>query len=237
MRPASSNAEDLKVEHLRIRVPAGRVDLAADLALPEAATGLVLFAHGSGSSRLSPRNRHVAHVLNHGSMATLLIDLLTETEEAVDIQTAGLRFDIELLAERLTSITDWIGQQDNLNTLGLGYFGASTGAAAALAAAADRPRVVRAVVSRGGRPDLAGAALGRVVAPCLFIVGGYDTVVERLNRAAIGELPDTTERRLEIIPGATHLFEEAGTLDRVAGLARDWFKRHLTATSTRQEGI
>jgi dienelactone hydrolase len=228
----------LSVEREGIRVPAGRIELAADLSLPEGATGLVLFAHGSGSSRHSPRNRHVADVLNHGLIGTMLIDLLTEDEEAIDLRTAELRFDIDLLVRRLTAITDWIGEQKNLNKLGLGYFGASTGAAAALAAAADRPRVAQAVVSRGGRPDLAGPALGRVLAPCLFIVGGNDAVVLGLNRDAIAELPDKTERRLEIIPGATHLFEEPGALDRVAELARGWFQKHLkggSAGSPRRE--
>jgi dienelactone hydrolase len=177
----------------------------------------------------------VADVLNRGSFGTILIDLLTEDEEAVDLLTAELRFDIDLLVRRLTAITDWIGAQNNLNKLGLGYFGASTGAAAALAAAADRPQVAQAVVSRGGRPDLAGEALGRVLAPCLFIVGGDDPVVVRLNREAIAELPRKTERRLEIIPGATHLFEEPGTLDRVAELARGWFHQYLKAGSARRE--
>jgi dienelactone hydrolase len=210
-----------------IRVPAGGVELAADLSLPESATGLVLFAHGSGSSRHSPRNRRVADVLNRGLIGTILIDLLTEDEEAIDLRTAELRFDIDLLVRRLTAITDWIGAQKNLNTLGLGYFGASTGAAAALGAAADRPDAARAVVSRGGRPDLAGEALSRVLAPCLFIVGGDDPVVLRLNREAIAELPHRTERRLEVIPGATHLFEEPGALDQVAELARGWFQKYL----------
>jgi len=230
-------SSSLSVERVEMRVPAGRVELVADLCLPESATGLVLFAHGSGSSRHSPRNRHVADVLNRGSIGTVLIDLLTEEEEAVDMQTAELRFDIGLLVRRLTAITDWIGEQKNLNKLGLGYFGASTGAAAALAAAADRPQVARAVVSRGGRPDLAGPALRRVLAPCLFIVGGDDSVVLDLNRDAIAELPHKTERRLEIIPGATHLFEEPGALDQVAALARSWFQKYLKAGSARPEVI
>ena len=195
--------------------------------MPQHAGGLVIFAHGSGSSRHSPRNRHVAEALHRGSIATLLADLLTEDEEALDQHTAELRFDIGLLARRLTAITDWIGEQDNLNKIPLGYFGASTGAAAALISAADRPRVARAIVSRGGRPDLAGDTLGRVVSPCLFIVGGSDQVVLDLNREAIARLPATTERRLEMIPGATHLFEEYGALDRVAELARDWFLERL----------
>ncbi len=219
----------LHTEHEEILVPVGKkVELAADLAIPAAATGLVLFAHGSGSSRRSPRNRHVAEILNAGLIATILTDLLTAEEEEIDAYSAELRFDIGLLVRRLTAITDWIVTEAKLKSLGLGYFGASTGAAAALGAAASRPRVVRAVVSRGGRPDLAGAALDRVLAPCLFLVGGEDSVVLGLNRDAMMELPPTTERRLEIIPGATHLFEEPGTLDRVAELARNWFQHHLS---------
>lgn len=215
------------LERTAIRIPAGRVELAADLVMPRDAVGLVLFAHGSGSSRHSVRNRRVAEVLNRGSVGTILADLLTQDEEALDIQTAELRFDIGLLARRLTAITDWIGKQDALKKAGLGYFGASTGAAAALISAAERPRVAQAVVSRGGRPDLAGNALGRVVAPCLFIVGGDDDVVLDLNREAIAQLPRQTVRRLEIIPGATHLFEEPGALDQVAQLACHWFQQHL----------
>jgi putative phosphoribosyl transferase len=222
MRTAST-----KVDRTSIRIPLGGVYLEADFTLPEGATGLVVFAHGSGSSRHSPRNRHVADVLNNGMIGTVLADLLTRKEEAEDIRTAKLRFDINLLVRRLTAITEWVGGQDDLNTLGLGYFGASTGAAAALASAAELPRVVRAVVSRGGRPDLTGPEISSVRSPCLFIVGGADPVVLRLNQAAIAQLPQATERRLEIIPGATHLFEEPGTLDRVADLALNWFQQHL----------
>jgi dienelactone hydrolase len=231
----------LDIEHAEITVPAARVELAADFSLPDRATGLVVFAHGSGSSRKSPRNRRVAGVLNQGAIATILIDLLTAEEEAVDARTAELRFDIDLLVRRLTAITDWVGGQADLKSFAIGYFGASTGAAAALAAAANRPETVRAVVSRGGRPDLAGSALGQVLAPCLFIVGGDDPLVLLLNREAIAQLPRKTERRLEIIPGATHLFEEPGALDLVAVLARDWFQKHLKAGSahglTQQEAI
>ena len=212
-----------------IEIPAGDVELAADLVLPRNAAGLVLFAHGSGSSRHSPRNRHVADILNQVSIATILADLLTETEEALDRRTTGLRFDIGLLAGRLIAITDWIAAENDLSPLGTAYFGASTGAAAALAACAERTQKVRAVVSRGGRPDLAGLALHRVTAPCLFIVGGDDPLVLRLNREAMAELPRQTERRLEIVPGATHLFEEPGTLDTVAELARDWFLKNFEA--------
>lgn len=221
------------VEQIALRAPiGGGLELAADVALPARATGLVVFAHGSGSSRLSPRNRHVAGVLNEGTIGTVLIDLLTEEEEAIDIQTAELRFDIPLLGQRLVGITDWILRQPRLNKLGLGYFGASTGAAAALVAAASRPTVVRAVVSRGGRPDLAGAALREVIAPALFIVGGEDRVVLGLNRSAMAELPPGTEKKLEIVDGATHLFEEAGTLDQVAALARNWFRKHLRSAQS-----
>jgi putative phosphoribosyl transferase len=205
----------------------GNIELAADISVPERAQGLVLFAHGSGSSRQSTRNRHVAQVLNRGAIATILTDLLTGQEEAEDSRTAQLRFDVLLLGRRVTAITGWIGGQPRLKNLGLGYFGASTGAAAALVAAAERPNIVRAVVSRGGRPDLAGAALKRVFAPTLFIIGGDDRLVLALNRSAMAQLPRQGEHRLEIIPGATHLFEEPGALDRVAALARDWFVDRL----------
>lgn len=208
------------------------IELTADVSLPERAKGLVLFAHGSGSSRRSPRNRHVADILNRGAIGTVLTDLLTEEEEAVDIQTRELRFDIALLGGRVAAITDWIGRQPGLKNLRLGYFGASTGAAAALVAAAQRPKTVRAVVSRGGRPDLAGPALKGVLAPTLFIVGGDDTVVLDLNYAAMAQLPRQTEHKLEVIAGAGHLFEERGALDRVAALARDWFLGRLGPTSS-----
>jgi pimeloyl-ACP methyl ester carboxylesterase len=195
------------------------------LALPEYAQAIVLFAHGSGSSRHSPRNRYVARVLNEAKLATLLIDLLTLHEEVIDTRTAHLRFDIDLLAERLVDATDWLTQFPDTKHLPIGYFGASTGAAAALAAAAVRPDVVGAVVSRGGRPDLAGSALPRVRAPTLLIVGGDDRQVIELNRAALAQL--RCEKQLVIVPAATHLFEEPGALDEVARLARDWFQRHL----------
>ena len=217
------------MEQVTRNVRLGRIELDADIFLPNQAKGLVLFAHGSGSSRHSPRNRHVADVLNRGAIGSVLIDLLTPAEEAVDIQTAELRFDIPLLGRRLARITDWIGEQPGLNQLELGYFGASTGAAAALVAAADRPSIVRAVVSRGGRPDLAGAALNGVLAPTLFIVGGDDTMVLDLNRSAMAKLPRATMHKLEVVPGATHLFEEPGALDHVAVLARDWFRKYLAS--------
>jgi len=219
------------MEQVATIVPLGRIDLSADISLPDHANGLVLFAHGSGSSRHSPRNRHVADVLNRGAIGTILIDLLTEQEEAVDVQTAKLRFDIPLLGRRVAAITDWIDRQPSLKSLGLGYFGASTGGAAALVAAAERPNVVRAVVSRGGRPDLAGSSLKGVLAPTLFIVGGNDSVVLKLNYSAMAQLPRSTEHKLEVVAGASHLFEEPGTLDQAAALARDWFREHLGSTS------
>ncbi len=188
---------------------------------------LVTFAHGSGSGRHSPRNRHVADVLNQGGIATVLVDLLTEQEENIDVQTSELRFNIPLLAKRLVGISDWFATRSDLSGFSLGYFGASTGAAAALVAAVERPEPVRAVVSRGGRPDLAGAALGMVTAPTLFIVGSRDPVVLELNRHAIQQLPAGTLHKLEVIRGASHLFEEPGTLDEVAALARDWFRKFL----------
>ena len=213
------------VEEQLVQVPAGSVTLEGNLTLPEESRAIVLFAHGSGSSRHSPRNRYVARVFNEAKLATLLIDLLTLHEEVVDARTAQLRFDIDLLAERLVDATDWLTQFPDTKHLRIGYFGASTGAAAALAAAAVRPDAVRAIVSRGGRPDLAGAALTRVQAPTLLIVGEHDDQVVQLNRQALAQL--RCEKRLVIVPGATHLFEEPGALDEVARLARDWFQRHL----------
>jgi len=200
--------------------------LEGDLTLPHPARGVVLFAHGSGSSRHSARNRYVAGLLNDAGLATLLIDLLTLDEELIDRETARFRFDIDLLAARLAGATEWLTRDPDTRDLGLGYFGASTGAAAALIAAADRPDVVGAVVSRGGRPDLAGAALARVRAPTLLIVGGDDVSVLELNRAALARL--SCEKQLVIIPRATHLFEEPDALDVVARLARLWFERNLT---------
>jgi pimeloyl-ACP methyl ester carboxylesterase len=213
------------VEEQLVQVPAGSVTLEGNLTLPEESRAIVLFAHGSGSSRHSPRNRYVARVLNEAKLATLLIDLLTLHEEVVDARTAQLRFDIDLLAERLVDATDWLTQFPDTKHLRIGYFGASTGAAAALAAAAVRPDAVRAIVSRGGRPDLTGAALTRVQAPTLLIVGEHDDQVVQLNRQALAQL--RCEKRLVIVPGARHLFEEPGALDEVARLARDWFQRHL----------
>jgi dienelactone hydrolase len=213
------------VDEQLVYVAAGTVTLEGNLSLPDHPQGVVLFAHGSGSSRHSPRNRRVASQLNEAHLATLLIDLLTPEEEAVDLRTAHLRFDIRLLAQRLVGATDWLGQNPSTHDLRIGYFGASTGAGAALVAAAERPDVVGAVVSRGGRPDLAGAALDRVRAPTLLIVGGNDYPVIEMNREALVQL--RCEKHLAIVPGATHLFEEPGTLDEVARLARAWFEHHL----------
>src|SRR5215208_2077778 len=212
-----------------VRVHAGEVVLEGDLVVPPGASGIVLFAHGSGSSRHSPRNRYVAGVLQAGGLPTLQINLLTLEEEAIDLQTAHLRFDIELLAERLVGTSDWLAGHPATRDLRVGYFGASTGGGAALVAAAERPQIVHAVVSRGGRPDLAGAALPRVLAPTLLIVGERDTPVIEMNETALSQLEGV--KRLMIVPRATHLFEEPGTLEEVARLARDWFKRYLAPAS------
>ena len=208
-----------------VRVQAGSATLEGDLEIPEGAVAVVLFAHGSGSGRHSPRNRFVARELQAAGLATFLIDLLTPEEEAVDLHTAHLRFDIPLLAERLVAATRWLAADPSTRGLKVGYFGASTGAGAALVASAAETDRVGAVVSRGGRPDLAEDALPRVRAPTLLIVGGRDLVVLDLNRAAMARM--RTEVRLEIVPGATHLFEEPGALEAVARLARDWFLRYL----------
>src|SRR5437588_11611704 len=204
-----------------IQIPAGRAVLSGNLTIPENAAVLVLFAHGSGSSRHSPRNQFVARTLNGARLATLLFDLLTREEEAVDAYTAQHRFNINLLAERLVHATKWALDQPSTRELSLGYFGASTGGGAALVAAAELPRDVGAVVSRGGRPDLAGDALPKVEAPTLLIVGGQDEVVIALNEQAWSRM--RCEVKLEIVPGATHLFEEQGALERVAKFATDWF--------------
>ena len=213
-----------------VQIPWQGITLNGDLALPTGAHGTVLFAHGSGSSRHSPRSRYMAQVLQKAGFATLLMDLLTEEEEAVDIYTRHLRFDIDLLARRLIGATDWLAQQEPEHLQPIGAFGASTGAAAALAAAAERPDKIAAVVSRGGRPDLAGATLPRVQVPTLLIVGGDDYQVISLNKQALALL-GSSERRLEIIPGATHLFEELGALEAVARLAADWFTRFLVPSN------
>src|SRR5262245_4736800 len=216
-----------------VRVPAGDVFLEADLALPRDAAGLVVFAHGSGSSRHSPRNRGVAGALNEEGLGTLLVDLLTAEEGAIDERTSGFRFDIPLIAKRLTHLTDTLRRDDRLGGLPTGYFGASTGGAAALSAAAARPDEVAAIVVRGGRPDLASGALGRVRAPTLLIVGDLDREVLELNRSAAAKMRAAT--RIAIVVGATHLFPEPGALEEVARLAADWFLRHMsTDTDSRR---
>jgi pimeloyl-ACP methyl ester carboxylesterase len=209
---------------VQIRAGAALVD--GDLTIPHRARGLVVFAHGSGSSRCSGRNRAVAQTLEDGRFATLLIDLLTRAEETIDLRTRQYRFDIDRLGNRVVAAIDWAGGESDLSGLPIACFGASTGAAAALVAAADRPNGVRAVISRGGRPDLAGEALARVQAPTLLIVGGADDVVIGLNRAAMRRMRAHVE--LEIVPDATHLFEEPGTLEQVSRLALAWCQRHLT---------
>jgi dienelactone hydrolase len=210
-----------------VRVDTASVQLEGTLTVPPDARGIVLFAHGSGSSRHSPRNRYVAGELQRGGLATLLMDLLTADEEAVDIYTREHRFDIGLLAERLVGATDWLAQQPETRDFQVGYFGSSTGGGAALVAAALRPEAAGAVVSRGGRPDLAGDALPRVTAPTLLIVGGDDEPVIGMNQEALAKMTTCADKRLEIVPGATHLFEEPGKLEEVARLARDWFASHL----------
>jgi putative phosphoribosyl transferase len=199
--------------------------LEGNLTIPDGAGGIVLFAHGSGSSRHSPRNRYVAQELQCIGLATLLIDLLTADEEAIDMRTRLLRFDIGLLADRLVAATDWLAMQAETRNLKLGYFGASTGAGAALVAATQRPGAVAAVVSRGGRPDLAGSTLPFVKAPTLLIVGGDDTPVIGMNREASARM--RVENRIVIVPGASHLFEEPGMIEEVARLTVDWFGKYL----------
>jgi putative phosphoribosyl transferase len=207
-----------------VQIQAGREVLSGNLNIPEGAVALVLFAHGSGSSRHSPRNQFVARTLNHAGLATLLFDLLTPAEEAVDARTAELRFNIGLLADRLVHATKWAKQEQQTRDLRIGYFGSSTGGAAALVAAIQVPQDVGAVVSRGGRPDLADEALPKVQAPTLLIVGGNDDVVIELNEQARDRM--RCDVKLEIVPGATHLFEEPGALEQVAKLASDWFLLH-----------
>ena len=209
-----------------VHIPAGRATLDGNLTIVDGATALVLFAHGSGSSRHSPRNQFVARTLNNSGLATLLFDLLTPDEELIDVRTAELRFNIGLLAERLVHATRWARQEQQTCDLRIGYFGSSTGGGAALVAAAALPQDVGAVVSRGGRPDLAGEALPKVQAPTLLIVGGNDDIVIELNEQARDRM--RCEVKLEIVPGATHLFEEPGALERVAQVASDWFSLHAT---------
>lgn len=217
-----------------VEIPVGAITLQADLRVPGDAQGLVIFAHGSGSSRFSTRNRQVAEFLGERGFATLLLDLLTSQEEAIDMHTAEYRFDIARLGPRVSAAADWAATRRDLEALPIGCFGASTGAAAALIAAADRPATIAAVVSRGGRPDLAGEALRRVEAPTLLIVGGHDAPVIEMNRDAMRQMHAPVE--LEIVPGATHLFEEPGTLEQVCRLAASWFARYLRrgASTSRQ---
>lgn len=219
----------LNVEQKPVQIPSGRVNLEGNLNMPEATQGVVIFAHGSGSSRHSPRNRYVAEVLNQAQLATLLFDLLTLDEEQEDRLTGHLRFNIEFLADRLVTATEWLAQNLDVPKMPVGYFGASTGAGAALVAAARRPQAVDAIVSRGGRPDMAGAVLPQVQAPTLLIVGGNDAPVIEMNKEALAQLE--VEKKLEIVPGATHLFEEPGALENVAQLACDWFERCLAGKS------
>lgn len=220
MQPAK-----MTIEHISVSIPATEVALPGDLFIPEEARGVVLFAHGSGSSRHSPRNRYVAEFLNEQMLGTLLVDLLTPEEERGDGTSADQRFNIELLTERLSTITDWLAGSPQVRGHQIGLFGASTGAAAALMTAAQRPEVVKAVVSRGGRPDLAPSAAPLVRAPTLLIVGGRDTNVLQMNREAMAHMNCIAE--LRIVSGATHLFEERGALAQVAKLAGDWFLAHL----------
>lgn len=210
-----------------VSIAIGEVNLYGELEVPAEASGLVLFAHGSGSSRHSPRNRFVARIIREAGIGTLLFDLLTKEEEREDAVTAELRFDIELLAERLLGATQWVAHQSELDGLEIGYFGASTGGGAALMAAAEMGNRVAAVVSRGGRPDLAGDALAKVTSPTLLIVGGLDDIVIRLNEDALAKL--NCEKQLRIIPGASHLFQERGKLEEVARLSAQWFGTHLRA--------
>ena len=214
------------VTPLPVRLDIAGIVLNGDLSLPGDAHGLIVFAHGSGSSRHSSRNRSVADVLQHARLGTLLLDLLTEDEERLDVTTAEFRFDIPLLGERVVAALDWVQAHPHTQSLPVGLFGASTGAAAALIAAAQRPLIVRAVVSRGGRPDLADSSLDAVRAPTRLIVGGRDDVVIELNKQAYARLG--TPKDLQIVPGATHLFEEPGALEQVSSLAKEWFERHLS---------
>ena len=208
-----------------VKIPVGGAIIEGNLVVPPAAKGVVLFAHGSGSSRFSPRNQYVAKVLNKAGLATLLIDLLTKEEEETDMRTGQFRFDIDLLSQRLIAATEWLRRNLATKDLVFGYFGASTGAAAALIAAAKLPAEIKTVVSRGGRPDLAVDYLQKVKAPTLLIVGGNDTVVLDLNKKAMQSL--SAAKKLEIVPGASHLFEERGKLEEVARLSVDWFLVHL----------
>ena len=218
------------MKSIEARIPTGDVMLDGNLTLPAEANGIVIFAHGSGSGRFSPRNNFVAGVLNGAGLGTLLFDLLTKEEEAIDRRAGRLRFDISLLSQRLLAVTDWLLAQSDMRGVRLGYFGASTGGAAALVAAVERPEALRAIVCRGSRTDMAAGVLAEVAAPTLLIVGEADTQVLTWNRESFAELRG--EKRLEIIPGATHLFEEPGKLEEVARLATGWFVEHLKPSAS-----
>jgi len=225
----------VSTEHAVKIIVADGVTLEGHLSIPDGARGLVVFVHGSGSSRFSPRNRYVALGLKEGGLATLLLDLLTAEEERIDERTRQFRFDIDLLARRVVGVTDWLLGQSETRNLCIGYFGSSTGAAAALIAAAERSNVVSAVVSRGGRPDLAMPVLGRVRAPTLFIVGSNDTAVIALNNEALAQL--FSEKKMEIVHGASHLFGEPGALEKVVVLAREWFQCYLASEEEYQKAV
>ncbi len=231
----SKSTMDIHEEGPLVRIPLPDLTLEGTLSLPEGALGVVLFAHGSGSGRFSTRNRYVARLLREAGLGTLLIDLLSREEERIDQVTRHLRFDIPLLGRRVTGAVDWLRREPRTRALPIGIFGASTGAAAALIGAAARPGAVAAVVSRGGRPDLADEALERVRAPTLLIVGGADAGVIPLNEQARARL--RCEERMELVPGATHLFEEPGTLEEVARLTADWFARHFRAAGRGDRGF
>jgi putative phosphoribosyl transferase len=222
-----------KTENRYVQILSTGVHLEGIISIPEDAKGLVLFVHGSGSSRHSPRNQYVAQTLQEGGLATLLFDLLTAQEEEIDQRTRHLRFDIDLLARRTAGALEWLDLQSYIHGLKRGLFGSSTGAAAALIAASGLPEKVDAVVSRGGRPDLAGSALPKVQVPTLLIVGANDEVVIDLNKQALAQMQPGAEKKLMIVPGASHLFEESGTLEYAARLARDWFQTHLSPINVR----
>jgi putative phosphoribosyl transferase len=222
-----------ETENQYVRILSTGVQLEGILSVPDGATGLVVFVHGSGSSRHSPRNQYVAQTLQEGGLATLLFDLLTPSEEEADLETRHLRFDIELLARRTSGVLEWLALQPYDYISKIGLFGSSTGAAAALITAAELPHKVRAVVSRGGRPDLAGPALPKVQAPTLLIVGSNDEVVIDLNERALDQMQGGENKKLMIVPGASHLFQEPGTLEYAARLARDWFQTYLSQVNVR----
>lgn len=224
---------EINTENRSVQILSAGVRLEGTISIPDDPTGLVIFVHGSGSSRYSPRNQYVAQILQDGGLATLLFDLLTVTEETIDLRTRYLRFDVDLLARRTAGVLEWLDLQPFAYGLKQGLFGASTGAAAALIAAAELPEKVDAVVSRDGRPDLADGALANVQAPTLLIVGGDDDAVIDLNEQALAQMQFATDKKLMIVPGASHLFEEPGTLEQAAELARDWFLTHLSPVSVR----